>query len=159
MALYDLKKATVKFKDGAAHVLTLKIGEGSVEYVEKTPFIYTKDRGKLGSVLKGDEQPLELKMDFIWEFLAAESGSGTPTPIEVLKKKGEASSWTTSDSDLCNPYSIDVEIEFDPDCGAIEIETITIPDFRYETLDFDLKAGMIKVDGRANVTQATVVRS
>lgn len=158
MAQFDLKKATVKLKDGAAHELTLRIGEGSLSYTEKKNRKYVKDRGILSSVVDGDEEPVDVKFDLIWVFLTA-SGGGTPTPEDFLKKRGEAAGYTSSDPDACAPYAVDIEITFDPECSPTEIETITLPDFRYEQIDMNAKDGMISVSGKCNVVEATPVRS
>lgn len=159
MAQFDLKKATVKFKDGAAHELTLKVGEGSLSYTEKKNRKYVKDRGQLSSVVDGDEEPVDVKLDIIWEFIKASTGSGTPTPEDFLKKRGEASSYTSSDADTCAPYAVDIEIFYEPDCSPIEDETITLPDFRYEQIDMNFRDGMISITGKCNAVEATPVRS
>lgn len=158
MAQFDLKKATVKFKDGAAAELTIKVAEGSLSYSEKKNFRYIRDRGALSTVVEGDQEPVDVKLDIIWEFLKQGSGEAV-TPEDFLKKRGGAAGYTSSDADTCAPYAIDIEIAYVPACAPTQNETITLSDFRFETLDHDMKQGMLSVSGKANVTEATVVRS
>jgi hypothetical protein len=98
-------------------------------------------------------------MDFVWEYLKGQTGSGTPTIEDALKKRGEAASWTSTDSDQCRPYAVDIEVIYSPTpvaCGDMEI--ILLQDFRYESLDHDLSGGTVAVSGQCNVTEATVTR-
>jgi hypothetical protein len=44
-------------------------------------------------------------------------------------------------------------------CGGDEDELVTFPDFRYESLEFDLGEATIAVSGRCNVSEATATRS
>jgi len=99
-----------------------------------------------------------VKLDFIWEFLKASTGD-TPTVEDVLKKRGEASTWVTSATDICEPYAVDIEIEYTPVCEDVDREIITLADFRYEELSHDLKAGTIAMTGKCNITEPTVVRA
>lgn len=161
MAQIDLKKATVKFKDGSAVVksLTLKVHEGTLSYTEHKNRQYVKDRGKLSTVRDADEEPVDVRMDLVWEFITATAGSGTPTPVDVIKKTGEAATWVTADSDTCAPYALDIEIAYDPGCTGVQKETITLSDFRYETVEANLKEGTFSLTGKCNVVEATAVRS
>ena len=158
MAQFDLKKATVKFKDGAAAELTIKVAEGSLSYSEKKNFRYVKDRGALSTVVEGDEEPVDIRIDIIWEFLKQGSGEAV-TPEDFLKKRGGAAAYTSSDADTCAPYAIDIEVTYAPNCSPTQNETITLSDFRWESIDHDFKGGMLSVSGKANVKEATVVRS
>lgn len=139
------------------HELEVKIGEGNLTYTEKKARTYTKDRGKLSTVRNGDEEPVDVKLDATWEWIRASTGS-TPTVEDVLKKRGEASNWVSSSTDPCEPYSVDLVIEYKPDCGNEDWEIITLPDFRYEELPHDSKAGTLSIQGKCNVTEASVAR-
>jgi len=161
-AQIDLKNAYIKINDGSGtpKSLTVKIGEGNLTYSEKRTIEYTLDRGRLDEVREGDEVPVDVSLDFLWDYIKASSGSGTPTVEEAMKKTGEASDWISTDEDQCRPYAVDIVVEYFPtpwDCGDSEI--ITLSDYRYESLDHDLRAGTIATSGRCNVTQATVVRA
>ena len=158
---FDLKNATIKFKDGTSptpNELEIKIGEGNLTWTETKNREYTLDKGKLDTVRDGDEVPVDITMDFTWECLKAQSGN-PPTPEDALKKRGEAASWVSSSSDPCEPYAIDIEVLVDPDCndGSYN-EKIIFADFRYETLDHDSKAGTISCSGKCNITEPTVTR-
>jgi len=160
-AQIDLKRAIVKIKDGStpANEVEVKIGEGNLTYTEARNMEYTLDRGTLDEVREGDEVPVSVSMDFVWEYLKGQTGSGTPTIEDALKKRGEAASWTSTDSDQCRPYAVDIEVIYSPSpvaCGDMEI--ILLQDFRYESLDHDLSGGTVAVSGQCNVTEATVTR-
>lgn len=157
MAQFDLKKATIKFKDGGSNSLTIKVADGTMDYVEHHPRKYIKDRGNLSSVLDGDQEPVDVTLDIIWEFLKQGAGEAA-TPEDCLKQRGGASGWVSSDGDACNPYAIIIEITFAPGCSPTQNEKMTLTDFRHETLNHDLKGGMIKVSGKCNITEAAVVR-
>jgi hypothetical protein len=166
-AQFDLKKATVKIKDGTVgtgltqNVLTVKIGEGTLTYSEKRNIQYTLDRGALDEVREGDQVPVDVKLDFTWTYLRGGLNSGDPATVEeALKNIGNAAAWLSSDSDGCKPYAVDIEITFAPTpstCGDQEV--ILLPDFRWESMDHDAKAGTVSVSGKCNVTQATVTRT
>ena len=162
-AQISLKNATVKIKDGGAQEITVTIGEGNLTYSENVEREYVLDRGNLDTVRDGDDQPVQLSFDFTWEYITSSvstTGGDYPTVEDALKQAGDASDWVSSDTDACAPYAVDIEVTYAPTpstCGDKEI--ITFADFRYETLDHDLRAGTVSCSGRANITKATVVRS
>lgn len=160
MAAIDLKNATIKIKDGTTptpNELEVKIGEGNLSYTEKKNMIYTKDRGALDEVREGDEEPVEVQMDFVWEFLKANTGD-TPSISDALKKRGEASAWVSTDADACRPYAVDIEIFYEPPCGGEYTERIVLNDFRYEQLQHDIRNAQVSCSGKCNVTEATITR-
>lgn len=139
------------------HQLNIRIGDGNCSWTEKRPVTYVKDRGILDTVRLGDQDPVEVKLDFTWVFLASASGDAAPTIEETMKKTGLASTWTTSSDDVCEPYCIDIEIEYTPPC-SVAPELYQLKDFRYEDLGHDLKAGQVSVTGKCNITQISVTR-
>ncbi len=148
--------------DGAAvtwlpHRLQIRIGEGNVQWTEKRPIMYTKDRGRLDTVKEGDEEPMEVKLDFTWVFLKASTGQ-TPTIEDVLKNRGEAADWVTSAADTCEPFAVNIVIEYTPPCSTEQMEVYTLQDFRYEDLGHDLKQAQVSVSGKCNVKEATITR-
>ncbi len=158
MAQIDLKHAVLTMKDkDAANSLEIKIGEGNATWTEKINRIYTKNRGLLNDVRDGEEEPVEVSLDFIWEFLKSASGD-PPSPIDVLKNTGEASDWVSVDDDECRPFAIDIEILYTPPCGGVDKERIILEQFRYEQLQFDLRNATVAVSGKCNVTEATITR-
>lgn len=160
----DLKDCTFKIKDGGSNELEIKIGEGTLTFSEKKNMEYTRDRGVLDDVREGDEEPMDVSFEFVWTYLKGPSSAstisgGTPTIEDALKQRGAATSWTSSDADTCRPYSVDLEIEHAPtpsNCG--DKETITLPDFRWESLDHDFRAGTVSCSGKCNAKEATIVR-
>lgn len=139
------------------HILQVKLVEGNATYNEKKARQYIKDRGILATVRNGDQDPIDVKLDFMWEFLRADTGM-PPSIEDALKKRGNASTWVSSASDPCEPYAVDIGILYVNDCGNVTNELITLPDFRYEELAHDSKAGMVNVTGKCNVTEASVAR-
>jgi len=161
-AQVDIKNCTIKIKDGGSNVLTVKIGEGNLTYTEKKPRTYLKDRGKLDSVRNADEEPVDVKLDFRWDFLksdAADPSGAVVTVEDALKQINGAAAWVTTDSDPCNPYCVDLEITNNPPCASVKNEVITLGEFRHEQLDHDLRAGTVSVTGKCNITRATVTRT
>jgi hypothetical protein len=163
MSQFDLKNATIYFRDGTNPTpleLELKVAEGAISFTEKKPRKYTRANGRLHTVVDGDEEPVDVRIDLTWEFLRAVAASGTPTPMDVLKQRGEASSWVSSDTtDPCAPYAVDIVIEYDPGCASEDLETIVISDFRYEQVDGNPKEATLSVTGKAHVTEITATRS
>ena len=163
--LVDIKRTLIKFKDGTTptpNELTVKVGEGNLTWTENRTIEYILDRGLIDEVREGDEVPVDVSFEFNWEYVTGSAASGAlPTPVDALRGVGNSASWLSSDPDQCAPYAVDIEILYEPECrksAGIDNERITISDFRYESLDFDLRAATISVSGRANVKTATPVR-
>lgn len=163
----DLKQTTIKLKDGTTptpNEITVKIGEGNLTYSENRNIEYILDRGLLDEVRTGDEVPIDVTFDFVWEFIEGNTSTSTnlPTLEDFLKGKNNAALFVSTDIDNCRPFAVDLELDHTPQCGAgaqPDKEVITFPDFRYDTLDHDLRAGTIAVTGRCNATEATAVRT
>ena len=162
MAVIDIKNCTVTIQDGTtptALSLTVKIGEGNLVYTLRRNIEYILDRGVIDAVREGDQVPVDVRLDAVWEYIKGSSGSGTPTIADALRQTGEASAWVSTDADACNPYAVDIILANLPvpaDCG--DRETITLADFRWEEQPFDLRAGTISITGKCNITAPTVVR-
>lgn len=138
--------------------LEIKVGEGNLTYDEKRTMEYKKDRGALDTVREGDEEPIDIRLDIQWEWLSAGGSDIFPTPEEVLKNEGLASTWTTSAADPCEPYAVDIVIDYDPNCSGVDGERITLIDYRWESLNHDLRAGTLATSGKCNVTRASKER-
>jgi hypothetical protein len=135
------------------------LGTGNLTYDEGRNFTYDLNRGNLDTVRQGDEKPISVKLDYKWEFLTAVMGSGLPTIEDAFKKRGEASGWVSSSDDPCEPFAVDVQIEYVPNCEGVDREIIILPDFRWETLSHDPQKGSISVSGQCNATEALVSRA
>ena len=141
-----------------AQRIEIKIGEGNVTWTEAKEYEYLLDRGDLDTVKEGDEQPLDVSLDFVYEYITTGTGEDI-TPVDALKQGGEASEWVSSSSDLCEPFAVDIVVLHCVPCGTDEDEQVTFSDFRYESLEFDLSEATIAVSGRCNVSEATAQRS
>jgi hypothetical protein len=140
-----------------AQRLDIKIGDGTLKYSENKNYDYLLDRGDLDTVREGNEQPLDVSLDFVYEHVTTGT-SESISPIDALKRIGSASEWVSSSADLCEPYCVDIEITHDQPCGSNQDEITSLPDFRYEKLDFDLKAATIAVSGKCMASSASVSR-
>ena len=162
MAVIDLKATTINIVAGGTDEdVEVKIGEGNLTYNERRNMEYIKDKGLLDTVREGDEEPIEVRMDFQWEYLKSDSAATVPTIEEALKREGVSAAWTSSAADVCEPYAVDIEVINDPDCaGTITepVEVITLSDFRWESLEHDMRGGSVAVAGNCNVTRATLQR-
>jgi hypothetical protein len=138
--------------------IEIQIGEGNLTWTEAKEYEYLRERGDLDTVKEADEQPVELSLEFVYEYIKTQSGQ-TITPVDALKKQGEAAEWVSSSSDLCEPYAVDMLAKHCVPCGTDEDEDVLFTDFRYEGLDFDVGEATIAVSGRCNVSEPTVTRS
>ena len=137
----------------------VKIGDGNLTYTENREMEYELDRGLLDTVKEGDQQPLDINIDFVYDFVSTGTGEAI-TPVDALKGIRGAAEFTSSSSDLCEPYAVDIEIDHDPgNCaGIVEKEVTLFPDFRYDTLEYDLDEASISTTGRCNATEPTITR-
>jgi len=138
--------------------LEIKIGEGDLSWSESREFIYDLDRDRLDTVRQGADQPVSVDLAFTFEYVTA-STAKPPTPVDCLKRIGNASEWVSSSSDLCEPYAIDIIAVHCVACGADEDQEILMPDFRYEGLDYSVADASISVSGQCNATETTTIRS
>lgn len=153
-AQVDLKAATVTLKSGNSKSMELKLGEGNCSWTETHNRQYTLDRGKLDEVRDGDETPLDLKLAATFKYITA-TGTGSTSPRDALLGEGTCDDWTSSDTDECKPYAVDVELKLEPPCTGAD-NTYLFPDFRVETIEFDVKAGTISFNGKCNVVSPTL---
>jgi hypothetical protein len=146
----------------AIHVLGngiyAKLGEGNLTYSEKRNLIYVRDRGYLDTMKIGDDEPMDVSMDFTWEFLRSAGAGFPPTFEEAIKQVGAASGWVSTAIDPCEPYCVNVWLLDVPPCGT-DAESIQLPEFRWTGFDHDLKGGKVSVKATCNVLQAVVVHA
>lgn len=138
--------------------LTIKIGDGNITWNDTVNLEYQMDRGILDAVVEGDDVPLDVSLDCAYEFLTAVTGSGIPTPEDVLENRGEASTWLSSASDPCEPYGIDIEVDYAPPCADVYHEITTFPTFRFERINHDVAGATLAISGKCNVTSVAPVR-
>ena len=138
--------------------IEIKIGEGNLTWSEKKEYIYLLDRGNLDTVKEGNEIPVEVSLEFVYEHVKTGTAEDI-SPVDALKKTGNTANWVSSATDQCEPYSVDVVVFHEAPCGSTQDETLTFADFRYESLDFDLSAATISVSGKCNVSEVLAARS
>ena len=137
--------------------IDVKVGNGNLTYTETKNYNYELDRGNLDTVREGDEAPLEVSLEFVYEFVRTGTSEAI-TPVDAIKGIGGASEWVSSSADLCEPYCVDLVVFHDPPCGTAENETTTFPEFRRDSLEFDLSAATISCKGKCNVSEADIER-
>lgn len=138
--------------------LEIKIGEGDMSWSETREMIYDLDRDRLDTVREGQDQPLEVDLNFTFEYVTTQSGKPI-TPTDALKKIGEASEWVSSSADLCEPYAVDLYVVHCIPCGTDHSQDFLLSDFRWESLDYSIQDAAIAVTGRCNVTEITTTRA
>ena len=140
--------------------IEIRIGEGNLTWTEAKEYEYVLDKGNLDTVREGDQQPVEVTIDLMYEFYTNGSGGDwLPSPIDFLKRQAEASDLASTSDDPCEPFAVDIFVEYDPPCGSEVNENYTFPDFRYESLEFNIKDATISVTGKCNAVEPTVARS
>lgn len=138
--------------------IEVKVGEGNLTYTESKEYTYDLDRGDLDTVREGNEVPMELNLECVYEHITTGTGENVSV-VDALKGKGGAAEWVSSSDDLCEPYCVDVEIEHEVPCGTSEDETTLFPEFRHDSLEVDLSAATIACTGRCNASEPVVTRS
>lgn len=141
-----------------AQQVEVKIGDGNLTWTVNREMNYELDRGNLDTVREGDQVPMDVVLDAVYEFITTGT-SETISPYDALNGTGGAAEWVSSSSDPCEPYAVDIEVEHDPPCGNAQTETTLLPDFRYDTLEVDLDAATISSTGRCNAVKPTVTRT
>ena len=147
MSQRSLREATITLNDAGSNSVTVVIGTGNITWTEKRPVEFVLDRGTLtgdgATVRLADDEPMDVSLDFVWEWLL--DTVANTTPYEALTQSGSAASWVST-NDACEPYAVDIKIKFDA-CGGSS-ETITLKRFMYESIGPNVKDGQISVSGR-----------
>lgn len=141
--------------------LEIKVGDGTLTYTETKNREYKLNRGIIDKVRNGDQAPMEVAMTLAWTYITANTGAVIPTVEDFLKRRGPAAAYISTGQG-CDPFAVNLIIRNAPTAcvgEAYPVETITFPEFRYEKLAHDAKAGTISCDGKCNATEPTVVRS
>ena len=138
--------------------LEVKIGDGDLSWTESRELIYDLDRDKLDTVRLGEEQPVDVELAFVFEYVKTQSGKAV-TPVDAVKRIGEASEWVSSSADLCEPYAVDIYVIHCIPCGTDQDQDFLFQDFRYESLDYSMADASIAVSGRCNVTDVVLTRA
>ena len=142
----------------ASQELNFKIGDGNLTYTTKKDVQYVLDKGDLDTVREKDQQPMEVKIDAVYEHITTGTGE-LISPIDALRQIGGAAEWVSSATDKCEIYAVDVRVVQTPPCGGVQVETTLFPDFRAESEEFNLKDAVIAVSGKCNAVEPIVTRS
>lgn len=137
--------------------LNIKVGDGNVTWDEITNYEYEQDRGDIDSVVLGDDEPLAVNLDMVYEYVTAVTGSGVPTPEDVLKRRGEAADWLSTGADPCELFCVDMEVDHVPPC-AQEHELTTFREFRWDSVSHDFGQASLAVRARCNVIEPEQIR-
>jgi len=137
--------------------LDIKIGDGNITYTEHDEYEYLLDRGDLDTVKEGNEVPMDVKIDCVFEHITTGTGEAI-SPMDALKGIASASEWVSASSDLCEPYAVDVIVLHTPPCGTAQMERVTFPDFRSETREISYKDATISITGKCKATEPIVER-
>lgn len=138
--------------------ITVRIGDGDMSWTESREFIYDLDRDLLDTVREGQEQPVEVEMAFVFDYVTTQSGQAI-TPVDALKRIGEATEWVSSSADLCEPYAVDIYVLHCVPCGTDEDQDFLFQDFRWESLEYSIQDASIAVSGRCNVSNVVTTRA
>jgi hypothetical protein len=141
------------------NILKLKIGEGNVTFEEKRNIEYVREKRQvaLGFVKTGDDEPMDVSIDLIWEFLSSQTGE-PPKPEEALNQTGAAADWVTAGADPCEPYAVNIEIVYTPPCSGVDAEVILLDEYRWESISHDSKAGTMSTKGKCKALLANTSR-
>lgn len=137
--------------------LEIKMGDGNLTYSEKKNYDYLLDRGNLDTVREGNEAPMEVKLEAVYEHITTGTGEDI-SPMDALKGKGAAAEWVSSSPDKCEPYCVDLEVIHTPPCGTEDPETTLFPEFRADSKDVDFQKATISVSGKCKATEPIVTR-
>ena len=138
--------------------IEIKIGDGDLTWTEARNFEYDLDRDQLDTVRQGEDVPVSVELAFTFEYVTTESGQAI-TPVDALKRTGEASEWVSSSADLCEPYAVDIYVIHNVPCGTDQDQDFLFPDFRWESLDYSIADASISVSGQCNTTEVTTTRA
>jgi hypothetical protein len=141
-----------------AQEVEVKLGDGNLTWSVNKEYEYLLDRGNLDTVREGDQQPMDVTLDSVYEQITTGTAE-TISPYDAMNGVGGASEWVSSSSDACEPYAVDLEVLQSQSCGTAQDETTLIEDFRYDSLEVDLSAATLSFTGRSNTVNPTVTRS
>jgi hypothetical protein len=138
--------------------IDIKIGEGDLSWTESRELIYDRDRDLLDTVRLGQEQPVSVDLAFTFEYITTQSGQAI-TPVDALKRTGQASEWVSASADLCEPYAVDIYVIHNVPCGTDHDQDFLFQDFRWESLEYSIQDASVAVSGQCNVADVITTRA
>jgi len=152
-----LEAAVASYNDIAMRITMQYNSIKQGTYTENSEYEYELDRGQLDTVREGNQVPMDVNLDFVYEFVTTGTGEAI-TPMDAIKGRGGAAEWVSSSADPCEPYAVDVDVEHIPPCGGADMEISIFPDFRADSKEFDLGEATVSVSGRCNAVEPTISR-
>lgn len=140
-----------------AQQINIKIGEGNLTYTEHRDYTYLLDRGYLDTVREPKDVPMDVKLDAVYEHIVSATGEHI-CPMEALKGTGAASEWVSASPDQCEPYCIDLEVDYEPPCDPSQAEVTLFPMLRAETREVNYNAATIVLSGKCKAKEPIVTR-
>jgi hypothetical protein len=137
--------------------VSMKIGEGNIEWTENDEPIFDTDRGILDGVRSGTEVPMDVTTSFVFNWLRASSGQPI-TVYEALRRLGNAATWHNAAEDPCEPYCVDIGIIDVPPCGSEQTEVIILPRFYPTSVNANVDDAQVNLSGRCNATRPIITR-
>lgn len=134
-----------------------KVGEGNIQWTENFEPVIDRDRGILDGARAGDEQPMDVSLSFVFDWLRASSGDPV-TVYEALHQIGGASGWHSASDDPCEPYCVEIFIEDTPPCGSEQSEVMIFPRFYKTTVNPNFEDALVSLSGRCVATRPTITR-
>lgn len=135
----------------------IKVGDGSINYDSNRAYLYDLDRGLIDTVREGDQVPMDITLDLIYEYIRSVTAA-TPTVVEAIYREGNASVWENADADPCTPYAVDIVVEFVATCGGVAPEVTILPAVRFEKVAVNTKDAKITGTGKSNSVRPTITR-
>ena len=166
MARIELRGATLKIQSGVIGAGTpesveLKMDSGALTFTETKNWNYNLDRGHLDTVTQGDDSPMSVTLNGVWERLLS-TAAEDPTPYEAIKGIGNASTWLPASAaagEDCPSYNVNIVVENRPPyCeGALNLgERLIFPQFRFDTIDGSLADGTLTFTGQCNALEPII---
>lgn len=156
----NLRDGVLKIKDGGSNSLTIPVDKGDLKFNVKEIAHIIRNRGVLHGMTRGQEEAVEVEFSFFFTEWRGPTGSATDvSPVDALKKQGNAASWASTLA--CGPYCTDLEYTITNPCSTGEDEVLLFSDFHADEVRFEEgeESNMISVKGIALVLQPSSTRS
>jgi hypothetical protein len=146
---------------GSGELLTIPIDMGDLEADTSDPAVVIKNRGAIHSLAKGEEEAMTVRFSAVFDEWRGETTTGATVSIaDALRKQGNASAWTSTATNSCGPYAVDLELTITNPDSTGEDEVLTFPGFHADRVRF--KEGMpssLEVEGICPVLQPASARA
>ena len=127
MPTRNLRDGQLAINDGSPspNTITLALDEGDLVWTERSRVVNVLDRGDLSHMRQGDEQPVTGRFTLKFVEFISSGAPADPTPYEVLNRIGAAASWTSTNDDNGDVYTLELVFTItNPDPSGSD-ETVT----------------------------------